>query len=100
MPSFEPPTVDQPLGVGPLLSRYSLKVGQSVVKKDDIFTLTPYPWIGELEAAGDEGTDWFLGGHIYQITDAVADALEADGFTTDRTAGYGEGEYGDEGYGR
>lgn len=100
MPAFTPPTADQPLGVGPLLSRYKIKVGQSVVKKDGTFALTPYPWIGELEAAGSEGTDWFLGGRTYRITDATADALEADGFTTDRTAGYGEGEYGDGDYGQ
>jgi hypothetical protein len=100
MPAFTPPTVKQPLGTGPLLSRFNMDVGQGVVKKSGVFTITPWPWLGELQAAGDEGTDWFLGGRTYQITDTTATALEADGFTTDRTVGYGEGEYGDGDYGQ
>lgn len=100
MPSFTPPTVKQPIQPGhPLLGRFCLDVGQSVVRKDGTFQLMPYPWIGELQAAGDEGTDWFLGGRTYEITGTTADALEADGFTTDRTSGYSEGEFDDEEYG-
>lgn len=98
MPTFTPPTVDQPLGTGPLLGRFNLKVGQSVVRKDGVFTLMPYPWIGELQAAGDEGTDWFLGGRTYTITDAIAAELDLAGFGYDYI-GYGEGAFGGGAYG-
>jgi len=100
MPSFTPPTAKQPIDSSDRLLRwFSLDVGQSVVKKDGTYQVMPFPWIGELQAAGDEGTDWFLGGRTYEITDATADALEADGFTTDRTSGYSEGEFDDEEFG-
>lgn len=99
MPAFTPPTVAQPLGTGPLFGRFNLQVGQSVVRKDGVFTLMPWPWIGDLQAAGTEGTDWFLGGRTYETTEAIAAALEADGFTIDRTAGYGEGGFNTEEFG-
>lgn len=100
MPTFTPPTVKQPIQPGhPLLGRFCLDVGQSVVRRDGTFQLMPYPWIGELQAAGDEGTDWFLGGRTYVVTTDIATALEADGFTTTPDAGYGIGPYGQEGFG-
>ena len=98
MPTFTPPTVKQPAGAGPLLSRYSIDVGQSVVKMNGVFTLTPYPWIGDLEGK-TSGVDYFLGGRTYVIDDATAAALEADGFTTAPDLGYGEAAFGSQGYG-
>lgn len=101
MPTFTPPTVKQTIDPKDrLFCRYQIDVGQSVVKVGGVFTLMPYPWLGDLQAAGAEGTDWFLGGRTYTITTATADALEAAGYTTDRTSGYGEGGYGQGGYGQ
>lgn len=80
MPWFTPPTVKQPVGTGPLLSRYSIDVGQSVVKYNGAFTLMPFPWKGHLDGL-TEGVDYFMGGRTYDITDPVAAELEADGFT-------------------
>ena len=97
MPTFTPPTVRQSMG-GSFWERYSIPVGQSVVKIDGTYTLLPFPWKGELDD-GIEGIDWFLGGRTYVITDDVAAALEADGFTTTADAGYGIGDYGDQGFG-
>ena len=100
MPAFTPPTVEQPVDPNHrLLCRYSIQVGQSVVKFDGVYTLTPYPWIGDLEGK-TEGVDYFLGGRTYQVSDDIADALEADGFTTTIGLGYGEGQYGDGDYGQ
>lgn len=99
MPSFTPPTIQQSVGGDRFWSRYSSAVGQSVVLRDGVYQITPFPWAGELEPL-IQGEEYFLGGRTYQITEDVADALEGDGFTTDRSSGYGEGEYGDEGYGQ
>lgn len=98
MPSFTPPTVQQSMS-DPFWGRYSVPVGQSVVLTDGTYQVTPFPWAGDLEDL-TQGEDYFLGGRTYEITDAIADALEGDGFTTDRISGYGEGEYGEEGYGQ
>lgn len=100
MPTFTPPTVKQRMhATHPLLSRYSIDVGQSVVLRDGAYQLTPFPWIGELEGL-TEGTDYFMGGRTYVITSDIADALEGDGFTTDDQGdGFNEGAFGSEGYG-
>ena len=63
-----------------------------------VFTLLPYPWIGDLENK-TPGIDYFLGGRTYVVDDATASELEAAGFTTVADAGYGEAPYGDQGYG-
>lgn len=80
MPTFTPPTQPEAMPGHPLLSRYTVEVGQSVVKFNGHFTLMPYPWIGDLVGLV-EGTDWFGGGRTYIISQAVADGLTADGFT-------------------
>jgi hypothetical protein len=93
VPTFTPPTVDYPAGSGPLLSRFrSIPVGQSVVKRDGAYELTPFPWAGELEGL-TEGEDYFLGGRTYTISDDVAASLDLDGFGYDYI-GYGEGAFG------
>lgn len=99
MPTFTPPTIRQPMSTGhPLLGRYSIDTGQSVVLRDGTYQVTPFPWLGEI-AELEEGTDYFMGGRTYVITDDVADALEGDGFNTVTDAGYGEADYGDQGFG-
>ena len=97
MPTFEPPTVRQGIPGDRLFSRYGTQVGQSVVKKGGTFTLDPYPWLGDLTGLVD-GTDYFLGGHIYEVTEVVAAQLEVDGFTV-TAPGYGSGAYGHGPYG-
>lgn len=53
-------------------------------------SLGEYPYQGDLGyvdavtsqvSGGKEGIDYFLGGHVYQVTDAQAAALTASGFT-------------------
>ncbi|HKN44293.1 MAG TPA: hypothetical protein VJW23_10235 [Propionibacteriaceae bacterium] len=80
MPTFEPPTVMQSVPGDRLFSRYGVPVGQSVVKKNGVFVLDPFPWLGDLTGLV-AGTDYFLGGHIYEVTTEVASALTAAGFT-------------------
>ena len=79
MPTFEPPTILQGSS-DHFFGRYKIPVGQSVVRINGTFTLHPYPWIGDLQGL-NEGTDYFLGGHTYVISQSVADALTTDGFT-------------------
>lgn len=104
MPTFTPPTVAQG-STDPFFGRYSIQVGQSVVRSDGTFQTIAYPWIGELQAAGSEGTDWFLGGRTYVITDAIGTELTAAGYTVIPDPpgfgedGFGDGPYGSDGYG-
>lgn len=98
MPTFTPPTVKQSISGDRLFSRFGMQVGQSVVKRDGTYQLTPYPWLGEI-ADLEHGVDYFLGGHIYTVSDAVADGLRDDGFMVTDGLGYGEGDYGDDRFG-
>jgi hypothetical protein len=91
MPVFTPPTVaDTPRvlpdtrGPGRLLMRhYSLGVrGRSVVYSTGHYRTVDIPTTDQLVAAGREGIEWFLGGHAYTVTDAVATALAVDGYST------------------
>ena len=79
-------------------SRYGVPVGQSVVKVDGTYVLMPLPWQGDIQDL-TEGVDYFLGGRTYVITDDTAAALNADGFTTTSDPGFGDGFFGDEGFG-
>ncbi len=97
MPTFTPPTVNE--GSSDFFfGRYSIPVGQSVVKTNGVYRTTPYPWLGDLAPLTD-GVDYFLGGRTYVVSDAVAALLAADGYTVVPDAGYGEGPYGSQGYG-
>lgn len=80
--TFEPPTVNDRVikDNGPLFERYAIPVGQSVVKVDGVYEVSPFPWIGELVDTV-EGIDYFLGGHVYRVSGAVAEDLQAAGFT-------------------
>jgi len=80
LPTFTPPTVKQGIPGDRLFSRYGMQVGQSVVRKNGVFTLDPYPWLGDLTGLVD-GTDYFLGGHEYTVTTEIANELTAAGFT-------------------
>lgn len=91
MPTFTPPTVQEGSS-DPFWGRYTIPVGQSVVKVNGVYTTTPYPWLGDI-ADLEEGVEYFLGGRTYTITEAVATALEVDGYTVD-APGFGSGAFG------
>lgn len=99
MPSFTPPTQQQGVRTGDrLFDRYTVPVGLSVVRSGGSFATTPYPWLGDLDGL-EEGTDYFLGGRTYVVTDAVAAELTAAGYTVVDEAGYGIDPYGSGGFG-
>lgn len=59
--------------------RYKVKVGVTLIKRDGHYEEIQYPWLGEL-ASLTNGEDYFLGGHIYEISEALAEDLAADGY--------------------
>lgn len=71
MATFTPPTVEY---------RYSrlwkIQEGVTVINNSGTFTEKQYPSQIELDAA----TEYWLGGHVYDITTAQADALTAAGY--------------------
>lgn len=75
---FTPPTIPE-YGEDSFFGRFAMSVGQSIVKVNGVYTLTPYPWLGDI-AHLVEGIDWFQGGRTYNITATIADELEAAGF--------------------
>ena len=79
MPSFTPPVAYEQ-GSDFFFGRYQVPVGHSVIKQNGTYTTVPYPWMGEFVGL-TEGTDYFMGGRTYDITEAVASALTADGYT-------------------
>jgi len=100
MPTFNPPT--QPTSVGPgygMWSRYSIDVGQSVVRVGGVLILHPYPLNTEIESLV-EGVDYFIGGHVYDVSDETAAELTAAGFILgedtgeEDSDGFGEGGFG------
>jgi hypothetical protein len=91
MPVFTPPLIADiprilPDTRGPalLLMRHyrNLSRGRSVLKISGHYVTVDIPTTDQLVAAGAEGTGYFLGGHVYTVTDAVATALAADGYST------------------
>lgn len=96
MPSFTPPTVAQGSD-DHFWGRYSIQVGQSVVKMNGVFTLSPFPWAGDLEGL-TEGEDYFLGGRTYAVTAEIAAELDMAGFGSEYI-GYGEGAFSGGPYG-
>ncbi len=112
MPSFTPPTMPQGSN-DPFFGRYSIPVGISVVRVasapgDDGFGEGPYGFGGfvrrplpALSEIADlmEGVDWFQGGRTYVISDEIAENLVASGFAVTADVGYGESEFGSQGFG-
>lgn len=104
--TFTPPTVDQSSNDS-FFGRYSIPVGQSVVRVSGAFQTVAFPWLGELVAAGTEATDWFLGGRTYEVSEEIADELTLAGYEVETAgggggeegSGYGGGSYGSSGYG-
>ena len=78
MPLFVPPTRSESSSDS-FFGRYSIPVGESVVRVNGTFTTTPYPWLGDLDGLKD-GEDYFLGGHVYEVSDAVAAELTDAGY--------------------
>lgn len=77
-----PPVLPETRGIERRLFRYlgAQPVGQSVVKVNGVFTVVPTPDQLLLEGLVD-GVDYFLGGHEYVVTGALATALAAAGYT-------------------
>jgi hypothetical protein len=87
MPTFTPPTLEDVPRWGPdtteaekawLRHTRALPAGLTVLKKAGVYTQhrTPDP---ALVAAADVV---YVGGHVYQVDDAEAAALQAAGYTT------------------
>lgn len=96
---FTPPTVNDiprvlPDTRGPafLLMRHyrPLTRGRSVLKIAGHYTTVDTPTTDQQNTAGREGYEWFLGGHLYVVTDAVATALAADGYSVDSGGTWGD----------
>lgn len=79
---FTPPTYE--LIVPNRRPAYKLTWSLSVVRINGVLTEWNTPGGRMLDEAGDEGVDWFIGGHIYHVPKDVADELEAAGFTVTR----------------
>lgn len=67
-----------PVQIEPL-RRYRITRGISVVLRNGHYVQVTHPHTDELNAL-QEGTDYFIGGHVYTVTDETAAALQADGF--------------------
>lgn len=96
MPIFSPPTIEDlsPLTTekGPefktteewrmsqrLFRHYGARArGRSVLKIGGVYTIIDTPTSTDIDSA----TEYYAGGHIYTVSQAVADALAAAGFTT------------------
>ena len=73
LPKFFPPTVDEtPAGFG-LFYRYKHKRGKSVLKIDGTYTIIRVPSTDQIDSA----TEYYAGGHEYEVTSGVKDALIA-----------------------
>jgi hypothetical protein len=85
--TFSPPTYQRVLNP-PVLTghkRRPIPVTEtmSVVRIGGTLTLVKSPTHEQLEAAGVEGEDYFIGGHVYNhLPQSVSTELEAAGFTT------------------
>jgi hypothetical protein len=88
MPTFFPPIAyDNPAilpdtqGIKRELFKYygPYPRGRSVVLVSGHWTVMDYP-LNEVYVQGQDGIDFFLGGHQYQVSASIAAALTADGF--------------------
>lgn len=79
-PEFEPPTYERrmPTDIAPL-KYYHLDQGASVVRINGVLITIRTP--GPELLTGEEGKDFFRGGHVYEITEAgVLEELIASGY--------------------
>lgn len=97
MPTFSPPTVNDvprvlPDTRGPaylLMRHYSpLPRGRSVLLRNGRYVTVDNPDNAELMTL-TEGTSYFLGGHLYDVTDTVATLLASDGYDIQQSGGGG-----------
>jgi hypothetical protein len=98
---FTPPTHEEPMrtDVRPLVY-YRQTWANSIVRINGTLTSIRTPAFELLEAAGEHGVDYFIGGHEYEVTEAVAQELINEGFMEgDALMGYGISPYGEDGYG-
>ncbi len=95
MPSFQPPShdvvppvyldwPDRYRPVPPLAQRLmrhfkSRARGRTVLKIDGVYKTYDMPTANQIAAASEV----YQGGHVYQVTQTVADALEAAGYDVD-----------------
>lgn len=80
MPTFRGPVLQWAWPTGNrLLDRLKVDRALSVVKVNGHYQTQESPYLGDIQNL-TEGVDWFQGGRTYTITQAVADALTADGF--------------------
>lgn len=86
-PTFQPPTADTvppflPTTEGParrLFRHYKARArGRSVLRIAGAYLTVDTPGQAQIDTA----TEVYLGGHVYTVTDAVATALAAAGYTT------------------
>lgn len=85
MATFQPPVVNDVPTVLPdphpgnaLFRHYGLRPrGRTVMKVAGVYATYDYPYQGTVDLA----TEVYLGGHVYTVTQAVADALTAAGYT-------------------
>jgi hypothetical protein len=87
VPVFSPPTADTvppflPTTKGParrLMRHYKARArGRSVLKTAGVYATVDTPSQTQIDAA----TEYYAGGHVYTVIQAVADALAAAGYTT------------------
>lgn len=73
MPTFFPPTIDEgPAGFG-LFYRYKHKRGKSVLKISGTYRIIRVPSTDQIDSA----TEYYAGGHEYEVTNGVKSALIA-----------------------
>lgn len=73
MPKFFPPTVDEgPAGFG-LFFRYKHKRGISVLKISGTYYLIRVPSTDQIDSA----SEYYAGGHEYEVTEGIKTALIA-----------------------
>lgn len=90
MPFFQPPHADHLPPTVPgipgnhssaylLLRHFKNRAsGRTVLKVGGVYSTVEYPTQDQLNLA----TEVYLGGHVYEVSQSVADALEAAGFET------------------
>lgn len=83
MPTFTPPTYTQRVATRERVVNLLATVTKcyAVVRINGSLTAVTVPSSEQLTAAGEEGTDWFIGGSTYTVSSATATELTNAGFT-------------------